>query len=37
VTIRAAELAERVRPNLRTHDRFGNRIDESSSIRPITN
>ncbi len=27
-TIRAAELAERNRPNLRTHDRFGNRIDE---------
>jgi putative acyl-CoA dehydrogenase len=27
-TIRAAELAERVRPNLRSHDRFGNRIDE---------
>lgn len=26
--VRAAELAERVRPGLRTHDRFGNRIDE---------
>ncbi|MBM3620314.1 MAG: DNA alkylation response protein [Alphaproteobacteria bacterium] len=27
-TVRAAELAERNRPVLRTHDRFGNRIDE---------